>query len=568
MKIGFIGDAFDPTAQLFAAHMTELGAEVFPVHSINSAEAVDRYACGSTEAFLAIASSLISARKPVTLLLRRRAASEDQVEFTRRLQLLAAVLSNAPQLEITLMALNDAVAKTLKLIVGRDITVLPPVIVTGGERQTAILDAVARTIQFGDDASCTCDADAVSWLRVSAKARIVAPKELDTHNADLIAYANNCTQRAAQSVARYEPPLILFIVVNGVGLGHLTRLLAIAEQLRKSAQARVAFWCYSRAASILEAHGFEVIQRMTWQHLNVEKSAWEVWETADFARLFRDFAPAGVVYDGAAVPASLTNALRMVGTPPIALTWLRRAMWQNHTNPEYLQAAQHCDLIIEPDDFAATADKGPTTWQQTSHRGSAEFLRVPAIGLTTKSDMLTRRQARRKLGLQLRKRTCLISLGGDAFGRCATAMQLIEETANTAQIELVIARSPLASTADQDSNGPRSISVFPLGRYLSAFDGIISAAGYNSFHEMLALTDVPLMFVPTIHARLDDQNARAEFACEKGWSLSLPQSGVSQQRDTLAKFWDAVSQRSKRPSPEMDQTSARKTADLLAERIR
>ena len=40
---------------------------------------------------------------------------------------------------------------------------------------------------------------------------------------------------------------------------------------------------------------------------------------------------------------------------------------------------------------------------------------------------------------------------------------------------------------------------------------MISAAGYNSFHEVL-LAGVPAIFVPNEHPQQDDQLARARFA--------------------------------------------------------
>ena len=75
--------------------------------------------------------------------------------------------------------------------------------------------------------------------------------------------------------------------------------------------------------------------------------------------------------------------------------------------------------------------------------------------------------------------------------------------------------------------GVRSLSEFPLSRYLRAFDLVISAAGYNSFHELL-LAGVPAIFVPNEHPQQDDQLARARFverqglgACVRGRARSI-----------------------------------------------
>ena len=64
----------------------------------------------------------------------------------------------------------------------------------------------------------------------------------------------------------------------------------------------------------------------------------------------------------------------------------------------------------------------------------------------------------------------------------------------------------------------------PLAPYLAAFDGVVSAAGYNSFHELMQLFDGPVLLVPRQHSQLDDQTARAQYAEAQGWARHLPDS--------------------------------------------
>ena len=73
-----------------------------------------------------------------------------------------------------------------------------------------------------------------------------------------------------------------------------------------------------------------------------------------------------------------------------------------------------------------------------------------------------------------------------------------------------VAQWPIAEAPLELPEGVRSISEFPLSRYLRAFDLVISAVGYNSFHELL-LAGVPAIFVPNEHPQQDDQLARARF---------------------------------------------------------
>jgi UDP:flavonoid glycosyltransferase YjiC (YdhE family) len=67
--------------------------------------------------------------------------------------------------------------------------------------------------------------------------------------------------------------------------------------------------------------------------------------------------------------------------------------------------------------------------------------------------------------------------------------------------------------------GVKRLSTYPLGRYLRAFDFAISAAGYNSYHELIGF-GVPTIFVPS-EKLLDDQHGRARYAKDVGVALSL-----------------------------------------------
>jgi UDP-N-acetylglucosamine:LPS N-acetylglucosamine transferase len=69
-----------------------------------------------------------------------------------------------------------------------------------------------------------------------------------------------------------------------------------------------------------------------------------------------------------------------------------------------------------------------------------------------------------------------------------------------------------------DGHRFRALHGFPLARLVRGFDFAISAAGYNSFHELTAY-GVPAIFVPNQNPMMDEQEARALYADRQGIGL-------------------------------------------------
>ena len=92
-------------------------------------------------------------------------------------------------------------------------------------------------------------------------------------------------------------------------------------------------------------------------------------------------------------------------------------------------------------------------------------------------------------------------------------------------LQLVVAEW-LIQQAPVRRRGLRYLTAFPNARHFRAFDFAISAAGYNSFHELLHL-GVPTIFVPNDNQKVDDQRARAVWAEGRGAAICLPRGAES-----------------------------------------
>ena len=153
--------------------------------------------------------------------------------------------------------------------------------------------------------------------------------------------------------------------------------------------------------------------------------------------------------------------------------------------------------------------------------------------------MLDRRAARKALRLG-RGNHCLVSLGSDAFSDMSHLIRHLIDAAQKARVRLVWARSPLAAPDRDIATNPliTTCSLYPLAPYLAAFDGVVSSAGYNSFHELMQLCDRPVLFTPRQHVALDDQEARAAFAAGQGWARHADAS--MNEQASVTSFMDEI----------------------------
>ena len=209
------------------------------------------------------------------------------------------------------------------------------------------------------------------------------------------------------------------------------------------------------------------------------------------------------MFDGNVPYQGLVDALR--DNPDVWSVWSRRGMWQAGRGTEVIAREHHFDAVVEPRDLAERFDRGLTAQSRSRTR------LVDPIRLLDESDLLSRRRARHALGIGSTRPAVLLQLGaGNNYDYAPLRQSAIAVLRERYDADVRVAEWPIAEEPLELPEGVRSISEFPLSRYLRAFDLVISAVGYNSFHELL-LAGVPTIFVPNEHPQQDDQLARARF---------------------------------------------------------
>jgi UDP:flavonoid glycosyltransferase YjiC (YdhE family) len=318
---------------------------------------------------------------------------------------------------------------------------------------------------------------------------------------------------------------IMFVSSNGTGLGHLTRLMAIAKRVDPGIEP--LFVTLSRAAPVVRELGFPV-EYMASHGSTGAGSDWR-WSRRLTARLGAAIAevdPRVLVFDGILPYDPLLAAMKCV---PVTV-WSRRAMWQPGASAVPLTRSDLFDAILEPGEFAAGQDAGPTS------RRRDEVHAVAPIVFLDDSEILPRAEAEAELGLEPGKPAILVQLGQGRDVAAATD-RCLRLLANRDDVQVAAASSAIAGLLDVPEGIVHLRSTYPMSRYYSAFDGAVSAAGYNAFHELVRF-GVPTLFVP-MRRETDDQPARARYAADVGVGLAVDGPRDTRIEARLSELLDA-----------------------------
>jgi len=322
---------------------------------------------------------------------------------------------------------------------------------------------------------------------------------------------------------------LLFVSSNGVGMGHLSRLLAVARRLPNSAEA--VFLSMSQGFPVVQQFGFHAEYFPSHHHTLSDVTGWNSWLEATLRQILDAYAIQAVVLDGNVVYPGIRNATSR--RPDCQLIWIRRGMWRkDQDNVQSLESAQHVDFIIEPDDVASDLDSGASPDQR---RGVTA---VDPIRLLDSDEILSRTESCHALGLDPNSRFVLIQLGAgnnyNYIDLINTAIQILEPTG---AVQPVIAEWLTSDLGfNLWPNVPR-LRCFPISRYYRSFDFTISAAGYNSFNEIISF-GIPAVLAPNLNRSMDDQQARAAYADLHGAAVHLDGGMVQNLKQVLTAMLD------------------------------
>lgn len=305
----------------------------------------------------------------------------------------------------------------------------------------------------------------------------------------------------------------LMVPSNGVGLGHVTRLLAITR--RMDAEVEPLFATMAAAAPIIESFGYAAEYIPSHGYVRSSLKVWDDWFRHELGEIVEWWNPDVVVYDGNIPTPGLVHSVLSNGRP--RLIWVRRGMACPTPSP-YLENSGLFDCIIEPGEIAGERDTGPTAVRRY------ETIAVPPIRLLDGDELLPHSEARAALGLDPDRPAVLLHTGGSANRDAMGLLDgIIRTLGSVSGLQIVVAEWGNSAAGMPFWPQTRVLRGYPISRYFNAFDLSVAAAGYNTYHEVIAF-GLPTIFVANRHPSMDDQGGRAEFAQDNGIGFDLAEN--------------------------------------------
>lgn len=319
-----------------------------------------------------------------------------------------------------------------------------------------------------------------------------------------------------------EEKTVLFVVTFGAGLGHLVREIAIADELRKKDDSiEIIFYTTSPATQLLYERGFYYYYCPSY--LSVPKKMnvpdWNDMFENQLVWILEYHKPRMIVYDGAYPQVGLIK--KVVKQKDCQFIWVKREGDRKDivSSSSFEKFFRH---IIVPGEIGI------------KNRPCTEMCTVvnPIIYETEGKVDIT------KIFPEYEKskhRLWYIQLGAGIINDIDEITKaLIEQLLEQPNNYIIHAVSPVGKEKRYVYNYKRvkSIKEFPNSMYFPFLDYAISAAGYNSFYELL-FYKVPSLYIPNMFTQKDDQEARASRAVQLGVADMARNRGELQEKIEL-----------------------------------
>ncbi len=303
---------------------------------------------------------------------------------------------------------------------------------------------------------------------------------------------------------------VLFVPTNGNGLGHAQRCTLIAAELGPEPAAEFA--AFPSCVPLIKGRGFPCLPLVQKSPDHPEDYANDL---VNYLRLRRILCESDhLVFDGGYVFDSIFRTIHETGC---RATWIRRGLWRpGQVSSAQIERERAFHQVIVPgeafEELNADYSRGP-------HVRSVGPVVQPSPEVDTPA---LRERIAHAAGVEFE--TLVVSMlgGGVAADRSAQLQRLsglLARREDCLHLIVVWPNSTVAPGLLGWSNTRVVRTHNSLGLCMAA-DLVVSAVGYNSFHELL-YSGVPTVFVPQVAPYMDDQERRARAASDRGLARTV-----------------------------------------------
>ena len=295
---------------------------------------------------------------------------------------------------------------------------------------------------------------------------------------------------------------VVLFPTNGVGLGHFTRLFAIARQIRKKdPDVEIVFVTTMSALHLVEKEGF-ASYHLPGRYMFNEMTAaeWNAITEEILGTVFEIHRPSIFVFDGAYPYRGMLNSIN--NRKGLTNFWVRRGTFKKGATKIPVDSIQHFHHIIRPTDSTYRPE------EEIEHK--IPIKTVNPIRLLQTTDLDSRDVARTRLGITKDNLSVYVQLGTGKINDIKNLLQKVVDVLNRYEnVEIVIGESIIGKTIDVTGERIRVVRDYPNSKYFNGFDFAIMAGGYNSYHEAISFA-LPTIFIPNTSTGMDDQVARVK----------------------------------------------------------
>lgn len=318
----------------------------------------------------------------------------------------------------------------------------------------------------------------------------------------------------------------IFLPTNGVGLGHAQRSSVIASGI--TPQSDCVFAASSSCIPMLRSKGFDCVPLTAKSDAHRNSFANDLFNYLKLRNFIKGTDQ--LIFDGGYIFDSIYRTLI---ENQLCATWIRRGLWQDgQANPITAERAHLFDQIIIPGE-AFPELNAANIYDQKIHNVGPIVQQVNPDEMDSKG---LRKQLQKRFDREF-SQMAVTMLGagfrGDRTQNLQIICNLFERQKNAVNLVVVWPNAVISPFL----YGFRNTVVVKARNALAlcmASDFVISATGYNSFHELL-YHGIPAIFVPQ-HATLDDQERRARAASERDLAVTVPASELLLFEKTVSAF--------------------------------